>query len=233
MKEYYKYPRIYVATSLKHNSFIEITGEQYIYIANVMRLKKGHIIRVFNSKGEFLAKIDSEDKKRVTLEVFEQISPEDKNSLDLWLYFPLIKQDRLRFMIEKATELNVTHLVPVITEYTNKANVKFDKLDHYIIDATEQCERLTPPVLHQQITFEDLLKSNNKITVAVEREVTDFISKTQMTNHLFIGCEGGFSEKEKHLLLNNPNFNPISLGETILRAETAAISLLCIYNFGR
>ncbi|MDP2194157.1 MAG: RsmE family RNA methyltransferase, partial [Alphaproteobacteria bacterium] len=179
--------------------------------------------------GEFLCEISDIHKKGVDICVLKQIRKAEQCP-QLHLAFAPIKNDRLHFMIEKATELGVTILQPVITQHTIVHRVNVDKLIRIAIEASEQCERLCIPKVLEPLKLVDYIQSlENPKTIAWawERMETKDLNTKQSPDHptpltgLFIGPEGGFSQDEVSLLQNH--CTPISLGQNILRAETAAI----------
>lgn len=140
-------------------------------------------------------------------------------------FSPLLKQERMRFMFEKATELGVSDFFPVKMEYTQgKINEK--KALHWIVEASEQCERIQIPTIHPIVSFEAFLKKEDlNICVALERNEKSDPYQKNHNNCVLIGPEGGFSPVEKNLLITK-KLPTLSLGKYILRAETASIIAL-------
>ena len=137
--------RLYINQRLIQNSKINLIGNQYHYLRNVLRSKENEFIRLFNGQdGEWLAKILKFQKKTILLEISKKIA-DQKNSLDLWLLFSHIKKNRLNILIQKATELGINYFIPVDSERTNLKNIKISNLQYNAIEAAEQCERLDVP----------------------------------------------------------------------------------------
>jgi 16S rRNA (uracil1498-N3)-methyltransferase len=193
-----------------------------------MRLKDGDIIRIFNGQdGEFTGLLSQTSKKSVSLISLTKIYEQPIEVRKIHLYFAPIKKDRLPYLIEKSVELGVTDLHPIITERTENRHLNLEKLDRYIIEASEQCERMNVPKLHPSIT---LMKSNfiTPTYAAVEREdgLPLFQPKDNSDLGIIIGPEGGWTQLEKTILQTHPSIIPTSLGSRILRAETAAVFMI-------
>ncbi len=233
-KSIHKYPRLYVAKTLGENINLELPIAQTHYLKNVLRKTTGDHIRVFNGvNGEWLYKITALCKKNTAAAPTQKLKDQPAQTLHKHLIFAPIKKSRMDFLIEKSVELGVTGLHPVIMDHSETRNVKIDRTNAQIIEAAEQCERLDLPVLHP-ITplYKAIEKWPKKIKIlwAAERTDSTHISKintpcnTAIT--FLIGPEGGFSDNEIKFLSQTQNINAISLGEKILRAETAAIACL-------
>jgi 16S rRNA (uracil1498-N3)-methyltransferase len=143
----------------------------------------------------------------------------------------LIKKQRQDFLVEKCTELGVKNLQPILTDHCEVRKVNQEKIKLQTIEASEQCERLTIPNIQDLQKLDAFLNNaQGLVYYCIERETAPFIHKAlgdlSDTDIFLIGPEGGFSEKEKHLLEENPNTVGVTLGPTILRAETAAI--MCV-----
>ena len=235
--------RLYINQRLIQNSKINLIGNQYHYLRNVLRSKENEFIRLFNGQdGEWLAKILKFQKKTILLEISKKIA-DQKNSLDLWLLFSPIKKNMVNILIQKATELGINYFIPVDSERTNLKNIKISNLQYNAIEAAEQCERLDVPEVGNLIKISkinDLLlkdrclifcdESDKKLKNIIN-EMTQ-IKKKYKKWSLIVGPEGGFSEKEKKQLLNLKNTHPVSLGKRILRSDTAVtVALYCIQQF--
>jgi 16S rRNA (uracil1498-N3)-methyltransferase len=214
--------RLYLPIELSVNTTIYLDKQQIHYLAKVMRFKDGEIFTAFNSEcGEWQVKFNKESCICLTQ------TKEPLKSPQLWLAFAPIKHDALSFLIEKATELGVTNLQPILTDHTNSQRINLERIKKQAIEASEQCERLDVPTIHAPIhlnKFIAALPTNINWYFAMERSTHDKIIKKPCG--FIIGPEGGWSETEKKLL--NQKVTPISLGNNILRAETAAITCLSI-----
>ena len=221
-----KSPRLYVANDLREGESFPLSKDHAHYLLAVMRKGKDDIIRVFNGRdGEFTGTLSPTSKKAGDISSLQKIKNQPEDTDEIHLYFAPIKKDRLQFLVEKAVELGVTHLHPVITDHTENRKPNIDKVQTYAIEATEQCERMTLPTLHP-------IKNINAIDfyaptfAAIERDRYEVFSSTQASLGILIGPEGGWSENEKTQLMDQANIRPVSLGDNILRAETAALFML-------
>lgn len=200
-----------------------LDSEQSHYCVHVLRLNVGDKVQLFNaSQGEYKAIIKNMNKKSLLLD--DGVLIKTPTALKRCaLAFSPIKQDRLNFMIEKATELGVTDFYPLIFEHTQIHKINTGRLLKIAIEAAEQSERLDIPTIHPCMKLRDFIHYSKEttLTFAAALERTDYPSKNQQIDGVIIGPEGGFSEAEKKLLIDQ--YIPLSLGSTILRAETAAI----------
>ncbi|MBX2834407.1 MAG: 16S rRNA (uracil(1498)-N(3))-methyltransferase [Micavibrio sp.] len=226
-----KLPRLYIDHPLTTNTIITLGTDQAHYLRNVMRMDAGKQIRLFNGKdGEYLCTLTESTKKSVIAVTNEQLRTQPSKPCPIHLIFAPIKKQRLDILIEKAVELGATHLHPVITDHTENRKLKEEKVNAQILEAVEQCERFDIPELFPLTPLKGLVsqwKHTDKIHWAAERheDVTP-LTTIQAPAAILIGPEGGFSEHEADYLSNTPIISPISLGERILRAETAAFYTL-------
>jgi 16S rRNA (uracil1498-N3)-methyltransferase len=160
------------------------------------------------------------------------------SSFDTWVLFTPLKPDRVSFLIEKLTELGVSTLYPIQTERTQKFDLKYEKMRLTLIEAAEQCERLSIPILHEKQPLDSLLKDwpQDRPLLWADESRTDPLMLTELESlktdriALLIGPEGGFSEAERQKLRSYSYCRPISLGPNILRAETAAICTVSLLH---
>lgn len=207
--------------------------DQAHYLKNVLRKDVGDILRIFNgAEGEWLARIDSLSKKNGELALTDQIKPQAPPRKTLHLLFSPIKKQRMDVLIEKAVELGVTDLTPVIMHRTENRKINEDRLNAQIIEAAEQSERLDIPKLHPLIKL-PLLLSNGiggiEVFTALEREPSaKALHEYDYKNGaaFLIGPEGGFDLQERAEILSSEDIRVIDLGNGILRAETAALACL-------
>lgn len=195
-----------------------------------MRRPEDAELRLFNGRdGEWLGRLAFIGKKDGSVALTRQIRNAVSRPLKLHLLFAPIKKDRMDFMVEKAVELGVTDLHPVLTQYTTIRDINPERMTRQIIEAAEQCERLDLPTLHALRPLKELPKAwNSKIPVfaALERMDAPFIGSLPAIPQeagLLIGPEGGFGEEERDALLKADWVKPVGLGDQILRAETAAL----------
>jgi 16S rRNA (uracil1498-N3)-methyltransferase len=232
MELYGKLSRLFTPGDLKLNAEVPLDDAQTHYLKNVLRKSINDTVRIFNGRnGEFLAEIKELGKKGGTIVLTKKIREQPEKTLLLHLLFAPIKKARMDFLIEKATELGVTDLHPVLTARTENRHLNEDRTRAQIMEAAEQCERMTVPVLHPVATLKEKLAIWDKTTPfywCFERsEGAPHLSALPGTMTAFlIGPEGGFDETEIRILSAHESVKPVSLGETVYRAETAAF--LCL-----
>ncbi|AFB20771.1 16S rRNA (uracil(1498)-N(3))-methyltransferase [Rickettsia canadensis] len=228
-----KYNRIYINSHLAENSKLELANDHIHYIKRVLRLKVNDGLRIFNgTDGEFLAQITDIGKNNLSVKLKEQLKKPDTESA-LTLAVAIIKQDKLMLTINMATQLGITKIIPLITKRCQFRSVNIKRLTKCMIEATEQSERLIPPIIEQAIKLQDYLKKNNNLMLYAneyEKEENSILQITSLLNNsdidIVIGPEGGFTIDELQLLASYKNTKSISLGSNILRAETAAITAI-------
>ena len=225
--------RLFYSKSLSLNLTDKLDKSQSHYVSKVMRLKEKEVFSLFNSSGEWEAKIANINKSIVEFNVTKQLRQKE-NTKDLWLAFSPIKSNYFNFMIQKATELGVTKFLPIIFERTIVRKINKERLEKVIIEAAEQSNRITVPSIDDpqklksflnndmDLIFTDLNTTNTKINI-----------KKLSTNPtcVIIGPEGDFSEEEREEILRSNDVQPIKINENILRSETAVISALSIVNY--
>ena len=234
--------RLYIDKKLSLSMIIYIKDKKHHYLKNVLRCKLNDEIIVFDNKtGEWIANIISINRDLTTLKIFKK----NKNliiSPDIWLAFAPIKQYRLNISIQKATELGVSNLIPIFTSYTNIANLNYRNLNLNIIEASEQCERTTLPLLEKQILLKDFIDKHpkdralvfcnerNKTNKSMFSDIIDNKNKYKKWT-LLIGPEGGFSTEETNEINKFSNTISVSLGKQILRSDTATVAaLFCLQS---
>ena len=225
--------RLFYSKSLSLNLTDKLDKSQSHYVSKVMRLKEKEVFSLFNSSGEWEAKIANINKSIVEFNVTKQLRQKE-NTKDLWLAFSPIKSNYFNFMIQKATELGVTKFLPVIFERTIVRKINKERLEKVIIEAAEQSNRITVPSIEEpqklksflnndmDLIFTDLNTANTKI---------DLKKLTTKPTCVIIGPEGDFSEEEREEILKFNGVQPIKINENILRSETAVISALSIINY--
>ena len=225
--------RLFYSKSLSLNLTDKLDKSQSHYVSKVMRLKEKEVFSLFNSSGEWEAKIKNINKSIVEFNVTKQLRQKE-NTIDLWLAFSPIKSNYFNFMIQKATELGVTKFLPIIFERTIVRKINKERLEKVIIEAAEQSNRITVPSIEEpqklksflnndmDLIFTDLNTTNTKI---------DIKKLTTKPTCVIIGPEGDFSEEEREEILKFSGVQPIKINENILRSETAVISALSIINY--
>ena len=229
--------RIFADVELEKGNKVELSPEQSHYLVSVMRLQSGDNILVFNGKdGEFDCTLSVQGKKSVVIDINEQTKVFESVP-DAWLLFAPLKKDCTDFVIEKATELGIAKIVPVITKYSISDKVKTSRYQSQAIEAAEQCRRLDVPTIDEAMSFEKLLNSwDEKRTLYYMDEtlagqpVSEAFGNAPAPVAFLIGPEGGFSEQELAVLRSKKYAKGVKLGNRILRAETAALSAISCWQ---
>ena len=232
--------RIFVSKSISSNLMVYIKDKQHHFLKNVLRVKINDQINIFDGfSGEWETKIISINRDNTVLRVIKNIR-KIKESSDVWLIFSPIKQHRMNLAIQKATELGVSKIIPCITEYTNISSINAKNLYHNAIEAAEQSERLDIPKIEKQIDLKSLLlewPEDRKLVYCDEKlnhrksiiETLALYRDSSIKWGVLIGPEGGFSDFENKLITKSKNVISVSLGDRVLRSDTAiAVSLFCI-----
>ena len=216
---------------------VSLDKQQSHFLKNVLRLKVGHAVALFNGKdGEWYATISHLSKSNCEL-LPVYLRQEQTNPRSLRLLFAPIKKGPLNFLIEKGTELGVTVFQPVITSRTNVEQVRVERLQTNAIEAAEQSGRLEVPVVLPPVSLTEAtlkLSTNDRLLACLESGEAEQASTYSFTPvqsiSILIGPEGGFSQDELDSLRKNSLVSAISLGPRILRAETAAISAIAVFQ---
>lgn len=229
-------PRLFVDTPLGPDAAPVIDGPAAHYLLHVMRLKAGDPVLLFdNRSGEWLGTIADAGKRAATIRVERNMRPLETVP-DLWLCFAPVKKARLDWIIEKATELGVARLQPVITERTIVERVKHERIEAQIIEACEQCGRTALPELTQPLKLPQMLRdwpAGRSLLFADEEGGVPIASiAAPAPAAILTGPEGGFTPREREALIACAAVRRISLGPRILRAETAAIAAIGIWMSG-
>ena len=229
--------RLFVYQTLFSGGRIVLEEKASHYLNTVMRCAVGESIKCFNAAdGEFWAEIKEIDKKRTVIEIKEQQRLPVAEP-DIWLIFAPLKKDKTDFVIEKAVELGVAKIIPVMTARTNNARIKIERFESQATEAAEQCGRLSVPDIEKQITLKELIKKwdvSRTLFFMDERRqgvpAVEVFKNSSQKVALLIGPEGGFDEEEKNLLDKYSFVKNVSLGPRILRAETAATAALSVWQ---
>jgi len=226
--------RLFFSKSLSINMTSKLDKSQSHYVSKVMRIKKDEVFSLFNSSGEWEAKILSISKSIVEFSITKQLRQKE-NSKELWLAFSPIKSNNFNFMIQKATELGVTKFLPIIFDRTIVRKINKKRLEKVIIEATEQSNRINIPIIEAPQSLDLFLKNNNMDLIFTDLNTTNTkINLDQLTSNptcVIIGPEGDFSEKEREQILKFKGVQPIKINQNILRSETAVISAISIINY--
>ena len=233
--ETFKLPRLYIETPLKDKGVIELDSSQVHYLGNVLRKTDGDLVRLFNGvDGEWLGALTFKSKKSAHVTLKEPLLEQPKDTRRVHLIFTPIKKNRMDWLIEKAVELGATDFHPIITQNTENRKIKEERLKAQIFEAAEQCERLEIPILHKLDKVYNTLDKWPKetpILACIERfDAKDIKDVAQEHSNsdvaVLIGPEGGFTKQEKEAI--GKKTTAVSLGDTILRCETAVAKALIL-----
>jgi len=228
--------RLHYVESIAENSTSLISREHGHYIINVMRLKKGSNINFFNKEGEWLSEIISIEKDKVEVKFLNKVKePSEISNIELAIC--LVKKIPMEIILQKATELGVRKITPIISDRTEIKDLNFERANKIIIEATEQSNQLNTPEISQIIKLKNFI---NNISKNEKLFFADVNSKHKPSSKdltqgkkisILIGPEGDFSPVERELILSKPETVPFSLSKNILRADTAVISAISLVNF--
>lgn len=231
-------PRLFVANLIEPDAEVALAPAQAHYLLHVLRLSEGAELLVFDGKnGEWQAEIVKARKGTCCIRMRQKVR-EQTAAQDIHYAFAPLKQARLDYMVQKATEMGASLLQPVLTAHTAVPRLNLERMHANAIEAAEQCGILTVPGIEPTVKLEALLKSCQKSRVVVfcdERaaiapplEAIATLKGRKIA--ALIGPEGGFSESERELLLSKEFVCPVSLGPRIMRADTAAVAILALIN---
>jgi 16S rRNA (uracil1498-N3)-methyltransferase len=221
-------PRLFVDETVADGAGVTVDGN---YLAAVLRLGPGDRVKLFDDRtGEWLAEIVEAGKKRVVLRVGARLK-EREEVPDLWLLFAPVKRGRIDWLVEKATELGVKRLLPVVTRRTVVDRLNLERLRAHAVEAAEQCERTALPELVEPRKLDAALKSwpeDRRLWFADEAGGEPF-APLPGPAAILIGPEGGFTDEERLAIRALPQARPVSLGPRILRADTAALAAVALW----
>lgn len=226
--------RLFFNESLEEKKLINIFGDDYHYLSNVMRCEVGSDIFLFNeNNGEYLCRIIEKNKKKLILEVVKKAAYEKiENNINLIFCPP--KSHKLDTLIQKCTEIGVKSFIPVISDHTENRKLNLNRIRKIIKEAVEQSNQLNIPDIFDPISFDQFLNQQKDKVFFADIQSDINLSKLKINlkenNSILIGPEGDFSSKELKTLRSNNNFISFSLGKRILRSETAAIASLVLFN---
>lgn len=225
--------RLFVDADLAAGTDVTLSPAQAHQLAAVLRRSPGDAVRLFNGRdGEWLAIIESLTRKAAIVRARECLQPQPVEA-EISLCFAPIKQSRLDWLVEKATELGAARLVPVITRRTQVPRINPARLRAIAIEAAEQCERLTVPDIDPAVPMERFLADwppGRPLVTCIERQDAPLLRAAvpRPPFGILIGPEGGFAPEEVTALQGRVDVMPVSLGPRILRAETAGLAALAM-----
>lgn len=238
MEERYDFrtQRLFVDTPLAEGKAIEVDRAQSNYLLNVLRLKDGASVLVFNGRdGEWLAAVEPQGRKACLLRPLRQTRPQPEPSGLVYCFAPL-KHARLDYMVQKAVEMGAGVLQPVLTRHTQVSSLNLDRMRANVAEAAEQCGILSVPEVREPVKLDAWLESweDGRRLVYCDEAAADgdalnlLRPLAGMPLALLVGPEGGFSKEERARLRALPFVTAIPLGPRILRADTAAVAALAV-----
>jgi len=232
--------RLYFPDKIQSDLSSQLTKDQAHYLKDVMRLKEGDKLSIFNTLGEWTAVIESYKKNGVKIKIMKKVRNNDKdNEKNIWLGFSPIKQNPLNFVIQKGTELGVQRFIPILSERTVVREINIERINKIIVEASEQSNRISVPEINKpellkdflsqfpkngSLIFCDINSNQNNLKNVLEKDIEGPIC-------ILIGPEGDFSENERKMIIDLNQSHSISLAKNILKAETAALSAITIVNY--
>jgi 16S rRNA (uracil1498-N3)-methyltransferase len=236
----FRTPRLYIDAPLDAGTSIALDPSQANYLGNVLRLKTGDAVQVFNGRdGEWRGSLASAGKRKLALDIGARTRPQT-GALDLHYLFAPLKHARLDYMAQKAVEMGASRLQPVITRHAQVGRLNLERMRANAIEAAEQCGILTLPEIGTPLTFERMIAERDPARLLVfcdeDAEVKDPLAALAaarsgagaMALAVLVGPEGGFAADERAALIASPNVVCLALGPRILRADTAAVAALAL-----
>ena len=228
--------RLFHPENITENTTSLLSKEHTHYVVNVMRLKRGSNINFFNKDGEWLSEIVFLDRDRVEVKFLNKLKESTKNS-NIELAICLVKKSPMDTILQKATELGVSKIIPIVSERTEVKELNFERANRIVVEATEQSNQLIPPQISEITKLKDFLKdlSGSSKLLFADVNSKDKLKaealKEAKTLSVLIGPEGDFSPSERELILSNSNAVPFTISRNILRSDTAVISAISLVNF--
>ena len=228
--------RLFHPENIIENTTSLLSKEHTHYVANVMRMKRGSNINFFNKDGEWLSEIVFLDRDRVEVKFLNKLREPTKNS-NIELAICLVKKSPMDIILQKATELGVSKIIPIVSERTEVKELNFERANRIVVEATEQSNQLIPPQISEITKLKDFLKdlSGSSKLLFADVNSKDKLKaealKEAKTLSVLIGPEGDFSPSERELILANSEVVPFTISRNILRSDTAVISAISLVNF--
>jgi len=228
--------RLYFPDNIVKNTTSLLSKEHTHYVANVMRMKRGSNINFFNKEGEWVSEIIFLDRDRVEVKFLNKIKESSKIS-NIELAICLVKKNPMEMILQKATELGVSRITPIISERTEVKELNYERAQKILVEATEQSNQLNPPKLSKVIKLKDFLEKlddGSKFLFADVNSQNNLEKKDiegDVLKTILIGPEGDFSPNERETILAKANTTSFSISKNILRSDTAVISAISLVNF--
>ena len=229
--------RLYFPDKIQSDLSSHLTNEQTHYVKDVMRLKIGDKLSIFNTLGEWNAAIESYEKNGTKIKIMEKVR-DKSNEKNIWLAFSPIKQNPLNFVIQKGTELGVQKFIPILSDRTIVREVNIERIKKIIVEASEQSNRISVPEINKPDSLKNFLSIFPKNGCLIFCDINSnqnnlkniFEKKVDGPVCILIGPEGDFSENERKMIIEHNQTYSVSLAKNILKSETAALSAITIVN---
>ena len=228
--------RLYFPNNIVENTTTLLSKDHTHYIVNVLRMKKGSNINLFNKEGEWLSEIVFLDRDRVEVKFLNKLKESSKLS-NIELAICLVKKNPMETILQKATELGVSRITPIISERTEVKELNYERAQKIVIEATEQSNQLNPPEVSEVIKLKDFLEkldSRDKFLFPDVNSQNNLQKKDvegETLKIILIGPEGDFSPSERETILAKVNTTSFSISKNILRSDTAVITAISLVNF--
>ena len=228
--------RLYHPNSIVENTTKLLSKEHGHYVANVMRLKLGSRINLFNKDGEWESEITLIQKDKVEVKFTKKIK-QASNESKIELAICLVKKNPMETILQKSTELGVSKIIPIVSERTEVKDLNYERARKIVVEATEQSNQLNPPEISEVKKLKDFLKNLDSSTKLLFADVNsqtilknDNIKKGEALS-ILIGPEGDFSPAERESILTVPDVKSFTISKNILRSDTAVITAISLVNF--
>ena len=228
--------RLYYPNSIVENTTSLLSKEHTHYVANVMRLKRGSNINFFNKEGEWVSEIVFLEKDRIEVKFLNRVKKSTQTS-SMELAICLVKKNPMEIILQKATELGVVKITPIISERTEVKELNLERAKKIVIEATEQSNQLSPPEISKITKLKDFINNLNETSKLFFADINskDKLKKEDIKGDnlktILVGPEGDFTPNERKMILENKNTISFSLSKNILKTETATISALSLVSY--
>jgi 16S rRNA (uracil1498-N3)-methyltransferase len=233
----YRTPRLYVDAALAGAAEIALDRDAANHLCNVLRLRAGDAVLLFNGRdGEWRGTLTEAGKRAAVVRADERLRAQPA-ATDLHYLFAPLKHARLDYVVQKAVELGVSRLQPVLTRHTQVTRVNLERMQANVVEAAQQCGVLAVPGVSEPVALDDAIADASRLLVFCDEdaEIADPVAALRAAAGgktvplaVLIGPEGGFAEEERAVLLKRANSVRIALGPRILRADTAAVAALAL-----
>ncbi len=227
--------RLFYPENITENTTVLLSKEHAHYVVNVMRLKRGSNLNFFNKNGEWSSEIIFLDKDRVEVKILNKMK-ESITSSNIELAICLVKKSPMEIILQKATELGVSKIIPIVSDRTEVKELNHDRAKKIVIEATEQSNQFAPPEITNEVKLRNFLKNFDKDSKLLFADVNskNNLKSEDLKNFkslcILIGPEGDFSPTERESILQNRAVKPFTLSRNVLRSDTAVISAISLVN---